>query len=270
MPIKKTVMDRDPQPVPEQEEIEERAELLAFEPAEAEAIQPGRPHQAFVESQLRQYLHDNNIRSLVKPTQEEIRAAAMPILCQAQRRRTGWSPWTMAHHAVDAMQLHALEQGWIKPLYSRLGECAGYIDALIQLADDTYWLAREIPLLDHPEPKHPPIYYMINLKRNWPVPRADSLIRGDYVYDPETGSRITRDEYIYPWLEPHCRFPLKRDLIDLGRDAIYSLNFGRQRRVRIIFHWIKQIDNEPVYFYSPALLMHFSPSPPIVPGRSLE
>ena len=91
MPIKKTVLAREPQPVPEQEEIEERAELPAFEPAEAEATQPERPHQAFVESQLRQYLHDNNIRSLVKPTQEEIRAAAMPILCQARRpqNRTG-------------------------------------------------------------------------------------------------------------------------------------------------------------------------------------
>ena len=270
MPIKKTVMDRDPQPVPEQEEIKERAELLAFEPAEAEAIQPGRPHQAFVESQLRQYLHDNNIRSLVKPTQEEIRAAAMPILCQAWRRRTGWEPLASAHHAVADVVEHIREERWTRRPLTEAYACTTYLDALIQLADDTYWLAREIPLLDHPEPKHPPIYYMINLKRNWPVPRADSLIRGDYVYDPETGSRITRDEYIYPWLEPHCRFPLKRDLIDLGRDAIYSLNFGRQRRVRIIFHWIKQIDNEPVYFYSPALLMHFSPSPPIVLGRSLE
>ena len=55
MPIKKTVPARDPQPVPEQEEIEKRAELQAFEPTKAEAIQPGRPHQSFVESRLRQY-----------------------------------------------------------------------------------------------------------------------------------------------------------------------------------------------------------------------
>ena len=44
MPLKVTVLAREPQPVPEQEEIEERAEQPAFEPAEAEAIQPGRPH----------------------------------------------------------------------------------------------------------------------------------------------------------------------------------------------------------------------------------
>ena len=40
MPIKKIALDRDPQPVPEQEEIEERAELLAFEPVEAKAMEP--------------------------------------------------------------------------------------------------------------------------------------------------------------------------------------------------------------------------------------
>ena len=40
MPIKKTVPARDPHPVPEQEEIEKRAELQAFEPAEAKAMEP--------------------------------------------------------------------------------------------------------------------------------------------------------------------------------------------------------------------------------------
>ena len=50
------------------------------------------------------------VGSLTKPTSEELRTAAMPILCQAQFSRTGWSPWNMALHAVDTMQLHAREQ----------------------------------------------------------------------------------------------------------------------------------------------------------------
>ena len=46
---------------------------------------------------------------------------------------------------------------------------------LIQLADDANWLAREIPLPDHPPPKHPPIYYKIDPETNRPVPRAGQL-----------------------------------------------------------------------------------------------
>ena len=270
MPIKKTVLARDPQPVPELEEIEERADLQAFEPTEAEAIQPGRPHQAYVESQLRQYLHDNNIRSLVKPTREEIRAAAMPILCQVRRRRTGRDPQAIAHRAVADVVEHIREERWTRRPLTEAYASATYLDALIQLADDTDWLARKIPLPAHPAPHHPLIYYTTDPETGLPVPRADSLISADYVYDPETDSRITRDEYIYPWLEPHYRFPSISDLNAQSRDAIYLLNFGREKRVRIIFFWVKQIDNKPAYFYSSVLLMHFSPSPPIVPGRSLE
>ena len=146
MPLKKIALDRDPQPLPEQEEIEERAELLAFEPAEAKAIQSGRPHQAFVESRLRQYLQDNNIRSLVKPTQEEIRAAAMPTLCQARRRRTGRDPLAIAHHAVADVVEHIREERWTRRPLTGAHASVTYLDALIQLADDTDWLARKFPL----------------------------------------------------------------------------------------------------------------------------
>ena len=270
MPLNRTAQQREPYPARELEEAEIRAEQPVLEPTEAEAIQPGRPHQAYVESQLRQYLHDNNIRSLVKPTREEIRAAAMPILCQARRRRTGRDPLAIAHRAVADVVEHIREERWTRRPLTEAYASATYLDALIQLADDTDWLARKIPLPARAAPHHPLIYYTTDPETGLPVPRADSLIRADYVYDPETDSRITRDEYIYPWLEPHYRFPLISDLNAQSRDAIYSLNFGREKRVRIIFFWIKQIDNKPVYFYSPALLMHFSPSPPIVPGRSLE
>ena len=165
MPLKRTAQQREPHPHGEQEEVEQGAKQPKLEPVDEELMEPGRPHQAFVENEARKYWQDiMQVGSLTKPTREELRAAAMPILCQAQRRRTGWSPWTMALHAVDAMQLHARERGWIKPPYSRAGESPGYIDALIQLANDAGWLAREILLPEHPEPKHPPIYYTMDLK----------------------------------------------------------------------------------------------------------
>ena len=266
MPLKKIVLARDPQPVPEQEEIEERAELQAFEPTEAEAIQPGRPHQAFVESQLRQYLHDNNIRSLVKPTREEIRAAAMPILCQARRRRKRWTPLDMADRAVNAMQLHALKQGWIKPSYSRLGEYAGYIDVLIQLARDADWLAPEIPLPDHPEQKHPPIYYSMGTIWNLPipVPKEDALILGNYVYDPETGTRFTRADYIHPWIHPIYRYPVRGELIARGCDACYILK-KQGETVEVSIYWINPEDNISALHTTPLSKLHFSPPLPPIP-----
>ena len=76
------------QPPEDQEEAAVRAEQ-PLEPVEVQTVEPGRPYQDFVESKLRQYLQDNNIRSLVKPTQAEIRAAAIPVLGLAQRYRPG-------------------------------------------------------------------------------------------------------------------------------------------------------------------------------------
>ena len=114
MPLKLTAREREPLPPEAQEEIEQRAKQPKLEPAEAKAMEPGRPYQAFVESKLRQYLQDNNIRSLVKPTQQEIRAAAMPILCRALRYRAGHR----IHYAIAGMVQHVLETGWIKPPFS--------------------------------------------------------------------------------------------------------------------------------------------------------
>ena len=161
-------------------------------------MEPGRPHQDFVESEARRYWQEiSHFDSLTKPDQEEIRAAAMPILCQALRNRTGHR----RHKAVAEMVQHTMERGWIKRPFSEAYASPSYVDALIQLADDANWLAREIPLPDHPSPRHPVIYYTFNLNNKRFVPREDSLLRGDYVHVPWTGSRLTRDNYIYPWLE---------------------------------------------------------------------
>ena len=141
--------------------------------------------------------------SLTKPTQDEIRAAAVPILCQALRRREGRNEYpepVMAHHAVGGMVQYALETGRIKPPFSEACESPNYVEALIQLADDANWIAREIPLPDHPAPHHPTIYYTIDPKSNQPIPRADSYIRGDYVYTPWFGTRVTTSDRIFPLL----------------------------------------------------------------------
>ena len=267
MPLtRKTARDPEVLSSREQEEEEPRPNRPKLEPIEAEAMEPGRPHQDFVESKLRQYLRDNNVRSLVKPTREEIRAAAMPILCAAQRRRTGWSPWTMAHHAVADVVEHAREERWTWLPLSEPYASPTHVDALIQLADDAGWLAREIPLPDHPPPKHPPIYYTTDPETNRPVPRTDSLIRADYVYTPE-GMRITEDEYIHPWIDPFNRLPVKNDLITRGWDACYTLHFGVGNNPEIMVHWIKQEYGFPILAYVTLNSMRFSPYPPSLPHR---
>ena len=258
MPIKKTVLAREPQPVPEQEEIEERAELPAFEPAEAEATQPGRPHQAFVESQLRQYLHDNNIRSLVKPTREEIRAAAMPILCQARRRRTGRDLQAIAHHAVADVAEHIREERWTRRPLTEAYASATYLDALIQLADDTDWLARKIPLPAHCAPHHPPIYYTTDPETRLPVPRADSLIRADYVRDYK-GARVTGVSHFRPWLS-RAFDPLEY----LWRgNAFYTLELTPENDVEVTLYWFvdSTVWNMQFRMVSPLSEMYFFPQP---------
>ena len=146
-------------------------------------MQPGRPYQDYVESEAERYWREMvKVGSLTKPDLQEIRAAARPVLGLAQRYRPRWKlnpALNRAQQAVAAMQLHALEQGWIKPPYSRLQMSPNYVEALVQLADDAGWLAREFPLPDHPPPKHPPIYYTTDPATGRPVPREDSLIRAE-------------------------------------------------------------------------------------------
>ena len=254
MPLKLTAREREPQPSEEQEEIEQRANQPKLEPAEAKAMEPGRPYQAFVESKLRQYLRDNNIRSLVKPTQDEIHAAAMPILCQALRNRPGHK----RHHAVVGIVQHALETGWIKPPFSKACESPNYVEALIQLAHEAGWLAREIILPDYPGPEHPPLYYRMDLNSHLPVPTEDSLIRGNYVYTL-CGHRVTRAGFIHPWLDPD-KFPTKNDFVVRGWDVCYRLGLTRTG-VEIFIHGISTISSYPVPWITPLNLLNFTPNP---------
>ena len=202
MPLtRKTARDPEVLSSREQEEKEMRKELPLLEPVEAGPIEPGRPYQDFVESKLSQYLRDNNVRSLVKPTQAEIRAGAMPVLGQAQRNRAGWKlnpELNRAHLAVNVLQLYLAVSGRIKHPFTLSEASPNYVEALIQLADDANWLAREIPLPDHPPPKHPPIYYTIDPEYKRPVPRADSLIRGDYLFRKD-GSRLANISHFRPF-----------------------------------------------------------------------
>ena len=254
----------------EQEEAEAREELPLLEPVEAVAMEPGRPYQDFVESKLRQFLRDNNVRSLVKPTQADIRAVATLVLGLAQRYRPGIKlnpSLNRAHMAVNAMQLHLMESGRIKHPFTPSEASPNYVEALIQLADDANWLAREIPLPDHPPPKHPPIYYTIDPQTNRPIPRADSLIRGDYVFQKH-GSQLTNISHFHPWLS--LRFK-PSDFLWSG-SAYYSLVLTPENNVEVIIHWPTHspTSNRIVSLDCPLRLIHFSPQPPSIPGRSRE
>ena len=259
MPLKRTAREREPQPPEEREVVEPAAMRPRLETAEPQSVEPGRPHQAFVESEVRKYWQEMvKVGSLTKPARDEIRAAAMPILWQAQRRRTGWSPWTMALHAVNEMQLHASERGWIKPPYSRLTESPSYVDALTQLADDAGWLAKEIPLPDHPPPMHPTIYYTIDPKSNRPILREDSLIRADYAY-MRNGTLLTRASHIHPSLCPDGPDP--DEVFAKGLDACYAL-YHEGGTVKIFIYWVKQSGDMTMLCGMPLSLFHFSRYPP--------
>ena len=210
MPLKKTALKLARKLVcmdtQEQEEAGPIAIQPRLEPDEDQAAEPGRPYQAFVESEVRKYWHEIQERSgnLTKPSQEEIRAAAMPVLCLALRNRRG----SRKHQAVAGIVQHAMEQSWIKRPFSEAYASPSYIDALIQLAIDAKWLAIEIPLPAHPQPFHPLIYYTIISQqgRYVPVPRENALIRGGYLYQHKwTRSRLTNASNIYPWLGPWYR-----------------------------------------------------------------
>ena len=237
--IKISEWESDPHPPREQEET--AAKRPRLEPVEAPATEPGRPHQDFVESEVRKYWQEiGKKHKLTKPIQQEIRAAAMPILCQALRNRTGHR----RHKAVAEMVQHAMERRWIKRPFSEAYASPSYVDALIQLADDAHWLAREIPLPYHPPPRHPVIYYTFDLNKNRLVPREDSLLRGDYVHVPWTGSRLTKDNYIYPW--PELCLPDESDLLARNWEACYTLYTGAENKVEIMLHWIERIEIEQV------------------------
>ena len=250
---------------PEREEAEAPPRRPVQEPVAGRPVQPGRPYQDYVENETERYWQEMvKVGSLTKPDLQEIRAAARPVLGLAQRYRPGWKlnpALNRAQQAVAAMQLHAWEQGWIKPPYSRLQMSPNYVEALVQLADDAGWLAREIPLPDHPPPKHPPIYYTIDPATRLPVPTEDSLIRGNYVHTAGD-ARLTRADYIHPWRSTGALLSL-RDLTSRGWDKCYSLDKAGDT-VEIIFHWIMYSFNTPSLLISlPVEALQFSPYPPI-------
>ena len=246
----------------EEDDIAAPVRLPTPEPAAPGYGEPGRPHQDFVEDEARKYWQDMvNPGSLVKPGQDEIRAAAMPILCAALRRRTGWSPWNRAHQGVNAMQLRYLDKGWIKHPYTPSEACPDYVEALVQLADDADLIAREIPLPAHPGPQHPPIYYETDPVSKLPIPRSDALIRANYVHDPVRGGRITQHEYIHPWPSPE-RLLSARDIASRGWDVCYNLHPTDEGSVLMEFHFIVHILGVAVTNEFPVTIMPFTPCPP--------
>lgn len=214
-----------------------------------------RPHQDFVEREARRYWQRIiEIGALTKPGLTEIRAAAMPILCQGLRNRQGHR----RQYSVDAMQLHALEQRWIKPPYPNLLESPSYIDALIQLATDADWMAEEVTLPYHPEPEHPPVYYSIDSHSGMPIPAKESLIRGDYVFTHD-GCRVTQAGFIHPWRDL-TRYPTINDLDTRGWDVCYRLGItGIQ--VVIFIHGVSSVRRSRRIWLSPLNRLHFTPHP---------
>ena len=253
------------------QEPEEQARPIAIqpglEPDEAQDSEPARPYQAFVENEARKYWQEiAKEHNLPKPSQQEIRAAAMPILCQALRNRTGHR----RHQAVAVMVQHAYENNLIRQPFSGAYESPSYIEALIQLADDTHWMAMEIPLPDHPPPYHPPVYYTIKpgFGEPVPVPREDAIIRGNYLY-PHRRSRslLINNSAIYPRFNPWSH-GVDRGFLDTGR-AYYTLSFGLAegpeylRPVHIIIHWKDHTSRYASDYISADIRrLHFSPRQP--------
>ena len=279
MPLtRKTARVPEPHPAQEQEEEEPGAKRPRLEPVETQPMGQGpsgfpvmqewqqRPYQDSVEREARDYWQSlGGIGSLTKPTQEEIRAAAMPILCAALRRREGRNEYpdpVRAHHAVGGMIQHALETGRIKPPFSKACESPNYVEALIKLADDANWLAREVPLPNHPPPKHPPIYYTMDSESSRPIPRSDSYLRGDYVYTPWFGSRVTASDRIFPLEMPEGHPVLTANILyNLGLEALYTLESGREN-VEVFVSFLERIGPHTLLNKMPLKYLHFSPYPP--------
>ena len=298
MPLKRTVSEREPQPPQEQEEAIPEAKRPRLEPDEDQAVEPGRPYRAFVERGARKYWEEieKRDRNLAKPSQTEIRAAAILVLCLALRNRRG----SRRHQAVVSMVQHALERdwmvqsihdttrkistqlkrepGWIKRPVSEAHESPSYIDALIQLADDAMWLAKEITLPDHPPPYHPRIYYTMRIKQGYPtgIPREDAVIRGDYVYENrESRSRVIKDGDFYPMMANPRSYWRDHKIREGGR-AYYTVWFkyvkgqGDLDLTDMWLHW-KEKPGRGDFCYAHRSISEFRFSPPSMePGRPYQ
>ena len=142
----------------QEEEADAPARLPPPGPMEAGPgpAQAGRPYRDFVEREAARFRREiESDGSLDEPGQQEA-AAASPALPRAPRSSPGPAPGaalTREHLAVIAMQKHFVERGVITPPYSRLEEYPDHVEALIQLADEAGWLARETPA-PPPAPGH--------------------------------------------------------------------------------------------------------------------
>ena len=211
-------------------------------------METGRPYQALVEREARKYWEDmvEQPGRPVKPDQQELRAAAMPILLEGLRKKGGAGvlpPTVKAHMAVNAMHRHAADRGETKRPYNGPYPNPDYMEALIQYADDTRLSPQKIPLPWHEEPKHPPIYYYVDPITRQPTPMKDALIRAEYVRCswPLTCKPVTEASHIHPSTDPDGNPPPvvlenKLDVYYRLRDAdvkveveIYLVSWGEDR-----------------------------------------
>ena len=199
MPVKKMMQERQPQPPHAQEELDAGPERpILEESADAEEIEQGRPYQSYVESELSACLQDNDVQSLVEQPQSELRTVAMSVLGPALRKREGdKNPYMyMAHAAMEAVVFHMQEQRWTRRPLSDVDAGANYLDALVQLAVDADWHAKEIQFPDHPS-----VLYTRDARTREPIPRVDSYIRNGYL-SAVLGSKLYDQNRIYPNTKP--------------------------------------------------------------------
>lgn len=243
-PLTKIPRRRVSPPVPVQEVLRAAVKKPDPHPDAVKTAEQDRPYRDIVEDETRKYWRDTvKIGSLAKPKQQEIRAAAMPILVQGLRRRTGGKKYVnpcMARRAVADLVQHAREQGWIwLRTYPEAYRSPFHIDVLLQLAEDADWHPKEIPLPRHPGLRHPPVYYCNETSKAgdlFPVTIAESLIRGDYVLTVD-GRRITDFDHICPWPYKH-RLPDMTGLIELELDSCYVLRH-RRSSVWVEMYWLE-------------------------------
>ena len=119
---------------------------------------------------------------------------------------------------------------------------------------------REIPLPDHPEPRHPPIYYTADPASGRLVPREDALIRGDYVHFLLMDGRFTQDEYIHPWPDRETLPKKATDLTSRGWHACYTLHRDFDT-VEILLYRTPDFHHNSTQV-APLFTLHFSPHPP--------
>ena len=223
--------------------------LEAYEP---EPMEAGQRLQAFTKWFWQDMVERGN---LAKPNQQELRAAAMPILIQGLRRRSGTGilpPTVIARLAVDIMHQHAAERGETTEPYTGPYPSPDHIEALTQYAADTRLLPREIPLPEHEGPQHPPIYYYIDPVTRQPTPRKDALIRAEYVRDPGDGKPVTEASHIHPSTDRYGQPP--PEVVERKSDSYYRLYVDRGETktgiCRIIWRNDEpDISEEPLSYY---------------------